>query len=473
MIFPVTGVSSRKCWFVLNVLYLHAHDAGRWLAPYAAAFDTPNAAAFSRGAVTFDEAYCAGPTCSPSRAALLTGQWAHRTGMLGLTHRGFSLRRPERHLARVLRGAGYDTVLSGVQHEQWGVPDFGYDTVLAQEDSGFVSDDAAVADAAAAWLRRRGGGDGGGTGGAAKRPFFMSCGFHLPHRPFDHLKPADETMLSKAAVTALLADAGLPDTEQTRTDVRLYATAVTEADRCFGVVLDALDAAGLTGDTVVLLTTDHGPAFPGMKCQLYDGGTGVTMMLRTPDGAGGFVGAGRRCGALVSQVDVMPTLGELLGFAPPEGGDGVSLRPLLEGAAGRVRDELFTEVTWHAAYEPQRAVRTDTHKLIRHYDAPLPPPRANVDDGLTKDAAEAAGYFSRARPRTELYDLAADPRERNDVAEDPAYAGVRRDLEARLDRWMAETGDPLCGGGVPRKPPGAMINRRTHVSPAETDWEPA
>ena len=94
-----------------NVLYLHSHDTGRYVQPYGYPVPTPNIQHMADQGVLFRQAFCAAPVCSGSRAALLTGQCTHATGMLGLAHRGYRLYHPERHIVNVLRDAGYWTGL--------------------------------------------------------------------------------------------------------------------------------------------------------------------------------------------------------------------------------------------------------------------------------------------------------------------------------------------------------------------------
>jgi len=107
----------------VNLLYIHFHDTGRYIQPYGHAVPTPRLQQLADEGVLFRQAFCSGPTCSPSRAALLTGQHPHVCGMLGLAHRGFHLKDPRRHLAHFLQRAGYETVLSGVQHETHHTPE--------------------------------------------------------------------------------------------------------------------------------------------------------------------------------------------------------------------------------------------------------------------------------------------------------------------------------------------------------------
>ncbi len=99
-----------------NILYLHSHDTGRYIQPYGYAVPTPNLQRLAEGGMLFRQAFCASPTCSPSRASLLTGMVPHSNGMRGLAHFGFTLDDPTQHLLYTLRQAGYQTVLAGEQH---------------------------------------------------------------------------------------------------------------------------------------------------------------------------------------------------------------------------------------------------------------------------------------------------------------------------------------------------------------------
>ena len=99
-----------------HILYIHTHDSGRILSPYGYKVPTPEMESFAKEAAVFRNAYCASPTCSPSRAALLTGTYPHQNGMLGLAQRGFELD-CSRHLVQYLNHHDYHTTLCGIQHE--------------------------------------------------------------------------------------------------------------------------------------------------------------------------------------------------------------------------------------------------------------------------------------------------------------------------------------------------------------------
>jgi N-sulfoglucosamine sulfohydrolase len=179
-----------------------------------------------------------------------------------------------------------------------------------------------------------------------------------------------------------------------------------DLDQGIGAVLNALDETGLAENTLVICTTDHGIAFPRMKGNLTDHGIGVMLIVRGP---GGFR-SGQVCDALVSHIDVFPTICELLHVDPPRWLQGVSLLPLVRGEKGELHEAIFAEVTYHAAYEPQRAVRTQRWKYIRRFDHHLGPVLPNCDDSPSKDLLIRYGWKERSRPLEQLYDLVFDPR---------------------------------------------------------------
>jgi arylsulfatase A-like enzyme len=400
--------------------------------PYGVGVRTPRIQRLAEEGVIFRQAFCAAPTCSGSRAALATGQWPHQNGMMGLAHRGFAIGDLRTHLIHALRPAGYRTILIGEQHIAGRPSDIGFD-VLRTVDTLHHADD--VAPAAAELIR-----DG------LHRPFFLSVGFSETHRRF--FEPSSPTDANFCAPPP-----NLPDTPGTRRDMAAFQASASELDRGIGIILDALSRAGLDGETLVICTTDHGLAFPGAKATLSDRGTGVMLILRGP---GGFRG-GRAVDALVQQLDIYPTVCELAGIPRPAHLEGHSLLPLVRGEVEEVRDAVFTELTYHAAYDPQRAVRTRRWKYVRRFgdhDLPVLP---NIDDGESKDAWIAAGAADVPRPREALFDLELDPQEALDRAADPACADALDELRRRLDEWMEATDDPLRLGDVPA-PAGAELN---------------
>lgn len=422
-----------------NVLYVHSHDTGRHVQPYGHAVETPRIQRLADEGVLFRQAFCTVPACSGSRAALLTGQHAHSNGMLGLAHRGWALDDYGQHLVHTLNRAGYWTGLIGEQHVSTDPGILGYDHVAELPDHHADT----VAPAFERLLADR----------PQDRPFFASVGFVETHRDF--LEPVDER-----DARCSLPPANLPDTPETRRDMAAFKASARKLDRGVGAVLDALERAGVADDTLVIFTTDHGLAFPGAKATLTDRGLGVLLIVRGP---GGFTG-GKVHDALVTHLDLFPTICDVAQIAPPPWLQGRSLLPLADGAVDELHDAVFGELTYHAAYEPQRSVRTRRWKYIRRFsdrDRPVP---ANVDDGPTKELLLDHGWSDRRAPEEQLYDLVFDPNEAANVAADPGYEPVLRELRERLERWMDQTGDPLLDGPVDA-PPGALVNDPDDLSP--------
>lgn len=423
-----------------NIIYMHSHDTGRCIEPYGHAVPTPNLAELARSGVLFRKAFSAAPTCSPSRAALLTGQSAHSSGMLGLAHRGFALHDYEEHLVHTLRSAGYHSALVGVQHVAANANQIGYDRVVD-----LASDRAEhVAPSAVKFLASH-----------PEQPFFLDVGFFQTHREFPEPTEMDEPDYCQPFPV-------LPDTPEVRGDIAGFKSSARQLDNAVGEVLSALERCVLADNTLVIYTTDHGPAFPGMKCSLTGHGIGVALIMRGP----GLFKGGRAVDAMISHIDLFPTLCDLLDIPRPEWLAGTSFLPVLEGSAEEVNEQIFAEVTFHAAYEPQRAVRTHRYNYIRRFGNRTAPVLPNCDDSPSKDVWLRHGWRTRSLPSEELYDLVFDPGERHNLAGEPSSRSVLDDMRERLDVWMRETNDPLLAGPVP-EPIGAEVNDPDGLSPSE------
>jgi N-sulfoglucosamine sulfohydrolase len=421
----------------LNILYIHSHDTGRYVQPYGYQVPTPNIQLLADQGVLFRKAFCAAPTCSGSRASLLTGQYCHNNGMLGLAHRGWSLNDYGEHLIHPLREVGYRSVMIGEQHISEDPEVIGYDEVI-EVDSHHATDVAPITIEALS---------------TASEPFFFSVGFFETHRQFRAPTSVRDSLYS-------LPPANLPDTPETRRDMAAFKASARSLDQGIGAVLNGLYEFGLADRTLIICTTDHGLAFPGAKATLFDRGTGVMLIMRGP---GGFIG-GKVYDAMVSHLDIYPTLCELAGAEKPDFLQGASLLPLVHDQVERIHDEVFTEVTFHAAYEPTRAVRTERWKYIRRFDDDPHPVLANSDDSASKETLVRAGWGEQAVGREQLYDLVLDPNEVRNLAEDPAHSEVLGQLRTRLTAWMEQTDDPLLEGPVP-VPSGAVVNDPSQASP--------
>ena len=216
----------------------------------------------------------------------------------------------------------------------------------------------------------------------------------------------------------------------------------------------------------MISTTDHGIAFPAMKCNLTDHGMGVSLIMRGP---GGFSG-GKVSDAMVSHIDLFPTICDLLRIEQPAWLQGKSLLPLIRGAASEIHEEIFAEVNYHAAYEPKRAVRTKRWKYIRHFDGRTHPNLPNCDDGLSKTLWLEHGWRDRRVDAEQLFDLMFDPNETRNVAAEPGQRRRWTKCAARLDRWMRATDDPILHGPI-MAPKGATANDPDGISPSDKPRE--
>jgi arylsulfatase A-like enzyme len=390
--------------------------------------------------VLFRRAFSCAPTCSPSRAALLTGQFAHQCGMTGLAHRGFGLNDYKKHILYTLRDAGYQSALAGLQHIAAKPEMIGYDELLRPKSTR-VAD---VAPAAVAFLDRK-----------PSKPFFLDVGFFETHREFPKPTPADDPRFTQPPMP-------IPDTPATRADMAAFHASARILDHGVGQVLEALERNGLAENTIVVSTTDHGIAFPLMKCNLTDSGFGVSLILRGP----GALRGGKVSDAMISQIDLYPTLCDALRIRPPSWLEGRSFLPVLRGERPEINDEVFAEVTYHASYEPKRAVRTQRYKYIRRYGDRAAPVLPNCDDSPSKALWLEHEWKQQRLPREQLYDLVFDPTEHHNLASDPASSKVLAEMRGRLDRWMTRTADPLLKGPVPA-PAGAKVNPADGTSPQE------
>jgi N-sulfoglucosamine sulfohydrolase len=413
-----------------NIVLIHGHDIGRYLGAYGRRVETPHLEALAETGVRFTSYFCPAPQCSPSRASMMTGRYPHNNGMMGLAHLDWALHDPKEALPHRLKALGYETYLFGEQHEASSGEILGYDRSFGTKWPQLARE---VAPAFANYLENLG------------QPFFASVGFFEAHRPFDHPGPVPERRSSlrvykddKPEEVEVLPY--LPDTAEVRKDIAALNGRVKAADEGVGMVIRALEDRGLRENTVVIFTTDHGVAFPRAKGTLYDAGLEVAFIASWP----GHFASGEDKDELLCNIDLAATLLELLGANIPETLDGRSFLSLLKGEAGEVRDHFFCEMTWHDRYNPVRGVRTNRWKYIRHYSAE-PEVYLPADVKESPSGREVLQRGTGALAREELYDLASDPLELDNLIDDETYADVADALSRRVSRWMEETSDPLFG----------------------------
>jgi N-sulfoglucosamine sulfohydrolase len=429
-----------------NIVLIHCHDLGQHLHCYGVkTVRTPNLDALASQGVRFARSFCTAPGCSPSRASIFTGRLPHSNGAMGLCHAnfGWDLNPNERHLAQILHDAGYTTAAIGTVHETSAGPKrCGYERYFIQCAA------EPATDAAIRLLQE--------WHDQPARPFFLSVGFSEPHRhnyprpTWPGALPGDASFpgphLQADASLGIEVPGYLRDTEGTRRELAGLQGAIHHVDTQVGRLLAALKESGLENNTLVIFTTDHGIAMPRAKCSLYEPGVQVAFLLRLPSRKGWHGGGVHN--EMISNIDYLPTILDLAGVPIAANVQGRSFASLLDGRRYEPRREIFTELTYHDYYDPRRAIRTATHKLIVNFTtAPafMDPSQSWRPPSDVATPPNVAGSF---HPYLELYDLEHDPWEQRDLAQSPTSMLIRADLLNRLARHMQETEDPLLRGAV-------------------------
>lgn len=442
----------------MNILYLHTHDSGKILSPYGYQVPTPYLAKFAKDATLFQNAFCVSPTCSPSRSSMLTGMYPHQVGMFGLSQRGFKID-TSKHLVRYLNECGFYSVLCGIQHEAgWyldheaGSKQLGYQLDLTSDNSCYEQEELGKWDKENAkqlgeWLANY----------KQEQPFFVSYGMYSTHRRYAQLNDDID-------VNQVNPPYPIPNNEETRLDHARYLSSARIADECIETVIEALKQSGHYEDTVILFTTDHGLANPFSKCNLFDSGIAVSLIMRVPTQKHGQV-----IDSLVSHLDVFPTLCELLELPKPEWLEGKSFAKCFIDKDAKTRTEVFSEINFHTSYEPIRSVRTERYKYIRYYDLDyLKINYSNIDESTTKDFFMNHELDKKEKYVEALYDLVYDLGERhNCILEKPEVASQ---LRSSLEKEMIRTNDPLCKGAIELQS-GWKVNKKTclHASSKNAD----
>lgn len=431
-----------------NIVYIHCYDGGRFISPHGYAMKTPNLQKLASSGVLFRNNFCVAPGSSASRASLLTSSYPHQNGMMGLIHRGFSMRDFDNHIIQTLRPHGYKSYLSGVQYiamakdGKQGWERIGYDDCIGDIGDAHLS--------ARDFLLKA----------KKDQPFFLSVGFLENLRALPHV---DKEICDPNYCQPL---PGLPDTPETRLETARYSHSVYNVDKKIGMILDAIEDSGLSNNTIIICTTTNGPSFPDMKCSLYDKAVGTFLIIK------GIGEQSKVIDAMTSHLDIVPTLLEILGVDSEKAREGKSLLSLITGDADELHDQLVFQINYHASAEPTRALRTSRYKYIRRYLFDNYIPMANCDDSIVKNQFIEAGWDRNEPGREQLYDLLLDPNEKQNLVDLPSHKETLRMMQEKLDKWMEDKRDPLILGYL-NSPRGAVVNPISHVSPEEVPLEDA
>ena len=383
---------------------------------------TPNLDRLADEGIRLTNCYAAAANCSPARTGLMTGRTPYRVGvqnwipMFSPMH----VRSSEITVATLLRRSGYTTCQAGKWHMngRFNLPgqpqpsDHGFDHWFSTQNNAlpchhnpdnFVRNGEPVGplegfsahlvvDEAVRWLEKL---------RDPKKPFFLYVCFHEPHEPiatdkrYADMYPSDDPSLS------------------------VHHGNVTQEDDAFGRLMGAVDKLGLRDDTLVMFTSDNGPAItnwhphgsPGplrdKKGSMYEGGIRVPGILRWP----GHTKPGTVCDEPVCGVDLLPTLCQIAGIAVPDDRalDGTSFLPIFEGKPIRRKTPLYWQFNY-ARSKPKVAMRVGDWKILAALTEPESKPGADITDELQQSIkrAELATF--------ELYNLRQDVAETTDLA---------------------------------------------------------
>ena len=470
-----------------NVLMLVADDAGLESSVYGNhKCKTPYINEFAQKAVVFRNAFASVSSCSPSRSAILTGLPQHENGMYGLeqSYHHFHSFDQIQSLPLLLNQTGqFWTGIIGKKHVG---PDFVYPFTFSHTEENYPITQigrniSLIRNLAREFFQR-----------AGSNPFFLYIGFHDPHR-CGRDNPQYGTFCEKFgdgtkdmglisdwhpidySPDDVLVPYFVQDTPAARADLAAQYRTISRLDQGVGLIMQELHAAGFEDNTLVIYTSDNGIPFPNGRTNLYDSGIAEPLIISNPLSPKRW---GLASNAMVSLMDLVPTVLDWFGLPPPSYDlfgpnavtlQGKSLLPILDEEPKVGWDEVFASQNLHeiTMYYPMRAIRNRRFKLIHNLYFKMPfmidqdfYVSPSFQDLLNRTMqGKTTNWFKTLRDyyyrsEWEMYDLAHDPQESNNIGGSPAYLSIFLDLKKRLLEWQMATNDPwICS------PSGVLENR--------------
>jgi N-sulfoglucosamine sulfohydrolase len=438
-----------------NILFIIADDASRhFTEAYGCDWvKTPHIDRLAREGLVFDNAYVPTSKCAPCRAGIMTGR---NPWQLGAAANHQPIFPPEIvTFGEAMRSAGIHTGSAG---KTWG-PGISNDAAGNKRDFGLpaATGKGTPGEKLTAHLKAR----------PKDAPFFFWYGSSDPHRGYEL---GSGVAAGKKPTDIDHVPAYWPDNETVRSDMLDYAIEIESFDRQVGELLATLDEAGLTDNTLVIVTSDHGMPFPRVKGHTYDDAHRVPLVMRWP---AGIKNPGRRVKDFVGAIDFAPTFLDLLDvdsaarrMAPIT---GVSLADLLNGESkharphviiGRERNDVFARPgTLHGLGYPARGIRMGDLLYIRNFEPsrwPCGDPDLGLKDtdasptkSLIIDLGKGDPFWEHSfglRPEEQLFDVAADPDCIKNLAADPARSADRDRLRDALMAELKRQADPRVLG---------------------------
>ncbi|MBN2155868.1 MAG: sulfatase [Candidatus Lokiarchaeota archaeon] len=430
-----------------NIIFIITHDTGNYFGCYGYSVKTPNIDRLANEGVIFLNHFSCAPQCTPSRGGILTGKLPHSNGLMGLTNMGWDLPDHNKTIPQLLKKAGYSTHLVGLQHTHHHPKKLGYDTISPRTDFPYMA--STVVRRFKKFIKHV-------DQGEIKQPFFCSVGFFETHRHYGFTRDGSSPFnTSKTRFPAEPEEIQIPsylptDSSAVKNDISDFVSSVKEVDYYIGKIRKSIDNSLIKENTIIIFTVDHGIPLPRSKCTLYDPGISVPLIIHMPSEI-----KAKKVDDLVSNVDILPTLLDLVGLDFPEDLHGNSLTGLLiEDSNNKYnsRNHIYAELTFHDnGFNPIRCLRTKKWKYIRNlvpWGCLFEIPNDVFHSLSGKAFLEAHPEFYSPRATEELYDLELDPFEMNNLAKDQKYSAVKHDLSTHLMKFLKNTEDPALHGEI-------------------------
>ena len=409
---------------------------------------TPNMDRLAAEGALFTNAYCTSASCAASRSVILTGRFGHATGSYGHTHdyHHFSTFEGTPSLPVLLDSAGYHTARIGKYHL---APEsvYAFNTVLKENERSTVQ----MANKCKEVID-------------SEEPFFLYFCTGDPHRgnPFtpdtwdapNNFGNRPEGYEGVAEVNyspeEVLVPDFIPDTKESRAELAQYYQSVSRIDQGLGRLMELVELAGKSDNTIIIYISDNGIAFPGAKTTLYEPGIKLPCIVKDP--RQDKIGVINK--SLISWVDLTPTL---LDMAQVKYEDNAFHGRSFAGAIieeDTTRKHIYASHTFHeiTMYYPMRSMRSGRYKLIYNMAYQLDYPFASdlwassTWQSIYRNAVPTYGkrsvkdYLQRAE--FELYDLQTDPDEINNLAASADHQALLTDMKADLKEFQLQTRDP-------------------------------
>lgn len=410
-----------------NILFIVSEDNSDHLGCYGETrVHTPSLDALAAGGVRYTRAYVPYSVCSPSRAALLTGLYTRQTGHIGLATHRFAMFRDFKTIPAYFKEAGYFTGFLGKTHvnPERVVEDFVDHRAIKEANFGKTVSIERYAEEAHAVMQKA---------ADAEKPFHLIINYADAHRRFIGKS-------KNGFPTKMVEDEIEPyswigsDSSHLREELRDYLNCINRLDEGVGMVLDKLEEAGARDNTLVVYIADHGADFPRAKGSIYENGSRIPMIVNYPKS----FPAGKVEDAMVSTIDILPTMLRATGIPVPDELPGFALQETPQ----RKFIHTFTTGSSPNLLYMQFGIRDDRYKLIYNPDRALN--RLGLsrykNSSLPEDQHVEAFLHP---PEFELYDLQDDPDEWNNLADSAEHAETRQQLLDAMRDFQREIKDPF------------------------------